>query len=159
MKWYLPIVAVFLVGVFFYQWRLMKKLEPSIESLAKTSSVSGRMHYEFLGRMGREPFLNGQSIYCGANFLGGKAQCDHFVPSLTEGTLVTASVVEMQTRSGLIWLAMELSTGAGEHYRANPEEVIRNWRRDSYRSLWQTPLFFSIALVVIPWAISLKFKN
>ncbi len=67
--------------------------------------------------------------------------------------------VRMKTRSGLIWLAMEISTATGDHYHANPEEVIRKWQRDSYRALWQTPLFLIVALVVIPWAVSLKFKT
>jgi hypothetical protein len=159
VKWYLPLVAVFLVGVFFYQWHMMKKFEPSLESLGKVFPVSGSMHYESLGKMGREPSLNGRSIYCGANFLGGRDQCDSVVPSLKEGAMLTASVVEMKTRSGLIWLAMEISTATGDRYHANPEDVIRKWQRDSYRALWQTPLLFIVALVVIPWAVGLKFKT
>lgn len=159
MKWYLSLVVLVLVGVFIYQVQLMKKLEPSSESLGRAFPVNGTMHYKYLGKMGDEPQLDGRPMYCSANFLGGKSECRSLVSSLNEGASVTASVVAMPTRAGVIWLAMELRTPAGDYYHASPEDVVREWRRQSHRALWQTPLLLFAALGIIPWAMSLKFKK
>jgi hypothetical protein len=146
-----------LISVFLYQLHLIKKSEPSLESLGKTFPVTGKMHYEYLGRMGRVPQLDGHPLYCSACFLGGADSCQ-FVFSLHEGVSVTGSVVAMPTKWDEIWLAMELRTAAGDYYRAKPEEVIREWWHQSYAALWQTPLFLLLVLGVVPWFVWLRLR-
>ena len=160
IKWYLVLVAAISIGVFSYQLHLMNLFRPTLADLSHPFTVTGTMHFRGIGKQSRLPLLNDTPFACSANFMYAADRCysTAYMPSLTEGATLTATIVVLQTHGGTEWIATSILLKNGDFYSTTPEKIINDWVQSSHQLMWATAgellYFFGLLLFML-----LVFRN
>jgi hypothetical protein len=132
---------------FYYQYSQMAKYRPTVEDFAPKLTVTGVFTYLDFGKSLQGSRINGRSVFVAANYVGGNhgfGNGDH----IPNGSTVTATIAEINTRSGTVWVPGSIQSGNQQFVSRSPREMYDAWISDSYSLFAFNAFFMSMGFVV-----------
>jgi hypothetical protein len=93
------------------------------------------------------PEVDGVLLKCGMDFFADHEPCQQHVPTLREGSEITASVVNLPVAMGNAQLTTSILQDGQMVYIVTPEQVISAYKRSSWKVVLFTPSMLLLFLL------------
>ncbi len=151
MKLYLPAVGLFFVLVIGYQFAMMQKYCPTIDSFAHPYTETDALGYRPEWSSSRNPpVVSGKILSCSLTYFGPHTYCDERVRGLNRGVHLKVTFVDLASTNGPLPVAMKIQFDDGTTYSASPEKVVAEWKSASRGDIAQWALEIVVFLIVLP---------
>jgi hypothetical protein len=151
------ILASCLVGSLFYQYSQSKAYRTTIDTFGTTKTVSGVFTFTDGGKMLQSSWLDGRPIFWAASYAGGVSGFGRSF-DIPNRSKVTATVVELQTQSGVVEVAASIRNDNKVFVDRTPVQLRDLWLQQSHFSLFSRGLFTFVAIVA-PYLIITGFLS
>ena len=140
------ILGFCIAGTLYSQYMQMAKFRPTLEDFVPKTVVTGVFASSDYGKALQGSRINGHSIYIAANYAGGTRGFARY--RIPNGSTVSATIAEIKTRSGPVWVPGKIWSGSQEYVSRSPEEMYKAWFSETYQSLIWNCFFISSAFAV-----------
>jgi hypothetical protein len=142
---WLAVISCVAVG-WHHEYSQMRRYQPTVDAFAPKQTWSGVFTYYDGGKSLQGSWIDGRPVFVAANYEGATTGFGRSF-GINSGAQVTATVAQIKTASGTVWIAESIQDANRLFVSRSPREMYELWSAESHQMLFLRCLFILVGIV------------